>query len=106
MKMPGFTAEASVYKTSGNYDYIAMSCYNKRGREVMSQLMGGIFDSPRGGGTFGLGDWECINGCEAAYSACLDTCEGTLDNPKPSRNCLICDDIYRACLQACTPIIA
>jgi hypothetical protein len=70
MKTPGFSAEAALYETGGRYDSMAMRGCSKGGREVISQLMGGIFDRPRGGGTFDFGDWECINGCEAAYSAC------------------------------------
>jgi hypothetical protein len=60
-----------------------------------------------GGGSGGLsGYWECRNGCENAYSKCLDTCEGTPENPKPSINCLICDDVYQSCVQACSRNIA
>lgn len=60
-----------------------------------------------GGGSGGLSSyWECRNGCETAHSKCLDTCEGTWENPKPSRNCLICDDNYDSCVQACSRNIA
>jgi len=60
-----------------------------------------------GGGGGGLGDyWVCKDGCETVYSKCLDTCEGTVDNPKPSRNCLMCDDSYRRCLRVCSRNIA
>jgi hypothetical protein len=60
-----------------------------------------------GGASGGLGDyWACRNGCEIAYSKCLDTCEGTPENPKPSRNCLICDENYQRCLDACSRNIA
>jgi hypothetical protein len=59
------------------------------------------------GGSGGLsGYWECRNGCEVAHSRCLDTCEGTVEDPRPSRNCLICDDIYQSCVQACSRNIA
>lgn len=60
-----------------------------------------------GGGSGGLGSyWECMNGCDAAHSMCLDTCEGTWENPKPSRNCWICDDHYQRCVDACSRNIA
>jgi hypothetical protein len=60
-----------------------------------------------GGASGGLGDyWECRSGCETAHSKCLDTCEGTWENPKPSRNCLICDENYQRCLRACSRNIA
>jgi hypothetical protein len=60
-----------------------------------------------GGASGGLGDyWECRNGCETAHSKCLDNCEGTWENPKPSRNCLICDENYQRCLRACSRNIA
>lgn len=60
-----------------------------------------------GGGSGGLGDyWECKSGCETAYSKCLDTCEGTWENPKPSRHCLICDENYQRCLDRCSRNIA
>jgi hypothetical protein len=60
-----------------------------------------------GGASGGLGDyWICRSGCETAHSKCLDTCEGTWENPKPSRNCLICDENYQRCLRACSRNIA
>lgn len=60
-----------------------------------------------GEGSGGLGDyWECKSGCETAHSKCLDTCEGTPENPKPSRNCLICDATYRNCVRTCSRNIA
>ena len=62
-----------------------------------------------GGGASGggLGDyWACKSSCETAHSKCLDTCEGTWENPKPSRNCLICDENYQSCSRACSRNIA
>lgn len=60
-----------------------------------------------GGGSDGLGDyWVCKNDCETAHSKCLDTCEGTVENPKPSRNCLICDANNQRCLDRCSRNIA
>jgi len=106
MKIPGFTAEASLYETSQHYARVPIRGYNKGGREVRSQLQGGVFRPP-GGPVFGFGDyWTCKDGCETAHSACLDTCEGTWENRKPSRNCILCDDDYRACMQVCTRDIA
>ena len=49
---------------------------------------------------------HCRSGCETAHSKCLDTCEGTWENPKPSRNCLICDENYQRCSRACSRNIA
>jgi hypothetical protein len=61
-----------------------------------------------GGGTSGgLGSyWECVSGCESAHSICLDSCEGTWENPKPSGNCMMCDDNYQRCVDACSRNIA
>jgi hypothetical protein len=69
---------------------------------------GSMPSEPGGGGSGGgLGDyWVCTEGCETAHSKCLDTCEGTWENPKPSRNCLICDDNYQRCLRNCSRNIA
>lgn len=148
MTMPRFTADASLYETSGQYRtgedksvyaitpvlgalYPAMevieihgcppgwsdiggSCWPDPLTEPSgtgSGGGGGLPSEPGGGGTGGggggLGDyWVCKNDCETAYSKCLDTCEGTPENPKPSRNCLICDDSYRRCLRVCTRNIA
>jgi len=53
MKTPGFTAEASLYKIHGAYACSATNGYNKRAREVVSQLKGGVFHRPLGGGVFG-----------------------------------------------------
>jgi len=99
MNMPGFTAETSLYKTGGSYGRIEPRAYNVRVQKVISQLSAGGFPGSRGGGLFG--SWWCRLGCEMAYSVCLDGCEGTLDNPKPSGNCVICDQTHRACLQGC-----
>ncbi len=99
MNMPGFTAETSLYKTGGNYQRIEPRASNVGVQNVISQLAAGGFAAGGGSGLFG--SWWCRFGCEIAYSACLDGCEGTLDNPKPSMNCVICDQTHRACLQGC-----
>jgi hypothetical protein len=103
MNVPGFSAEASVYKMRRGYDYSATTCYNHRGREVVSELRGGAFHRFRGGGGFGtLEDyWICKQACEGAYSACLEGCEGA-----GSLHCVTCDEDYRACLDGCSRDIA
>jgi hypothetical protein len=99
MNMPGFTAEVSLYKTGGSYQRIEPRAYNVGAQNVISQLSAGGF--PGGGGSGLFGGWWCRFGCAFARSSCLDGCEGTLDNPKPSMNCVICDQTYRACVQGC-----
>ena len=108
MKMPGFSAEASLCKTSGHYHCMATRGSSEDPREVLSQLKGSVFHRPRLGGVFGTIEdyFTCKQGCETARSACLDTCEGTWENPKPSSNCTICDQDYSACLQGCSRDIA
>jgi hypothetical protein len=108
MKTPGFTAEASLNLPSGLYNSTLIRDYNKSQREIKAQLAGGFFSGSFGSGTFGTleDDWICIQGCESARSACLETCEGTWDNPKPSRNCIVCDEQYNACVQGCSRDIA
>ncbi len=102
MKTPGFTAEASLHKGSGYHHPLETRAYNDGGQNVMSQLSVGRFPGSHGVGVFsGIGDWLCRVLCELSYSACLDGCEGTLDNPKPSSNCTICDQQHTACLQGC-----
>jgi hypothetical protein len=102
MSTPGFTAEASLYKTSGRYQAVATQGYGNGDQSVISQLRIDPFGGARGAGSFSLfGGWFCRLLCEIAYSSCLDTCEGTLDNPKPSLNCVICDQEHNACLQGC-----
>jgi hypothetical protein len=106
--IPGFTAEASLYKTSGHYHCVVMSGYSEGRRGVISQLKGSVFHRPFGGGVFGTIEdyYACKQACESAYSACLDTCEGTVGSPIGSTHCIICDQNYQACLQGCTGDIA
>lgn len=102
MNIPGFTAQASLYKTSGGYTRAGTRSCGGRAQDVIAQLSAGGFPGSYGGEVFGFfGGLFCRLGCEIAYSVCLDGCEGTLDNPKPSLNCVICDQTYRACLQGC-----
>jgi hypothetical protein len=108
MKMPGFTADVSLGRAVGRYRHAAdRDAVAGRGA-IASQLGGRVFVGGFGGGVFGtLGDyWPCRDRCATALSACLDTCEGTWENPKPSRNCMLCDDDYRACMQGCLRDIA
>jgi len=107
MRMPGFSGGSSLYTSTHRYRRGATPDGVHRRYGVSAQLMGGGFHRPIGG-TFGtLEDyWTCKAGCEAAKSACLDTCEGTWENPKPSRNCWLCDDDYNACMRGCTRDIA
>jgi hypothetical protein len=148
MTMPRFTAEASLYRTRGQYRTgveintlsittsgpiyparemeeeihihscapgwtdIGGTCWPDPLTEPGGGGAGGGLPGSGGGGSGGGGSgglsgyWECRNGCEIAYSRCLDICEGTPENPKPSINCLICDDIYQSCVQACSRNIA
>jgi hypothetical protein len=99
MKTPGFSAEASLYKTRGHYHCMVMSGCSKGQRDVISQLKGSVF-RPRGGG--GLGTLEdyylCAQNCRAAHEACIDRCEGL--------RCLNCDGDLEACLRGCSGDIA
>jgi hypothetical protein len=108
MKIPGFTAEASVDKMRGGYGCSATNGRNRGGREVVSQLKGSVFHRPLAVGLFGTIEdyWTCKQGCETAYSACLETCEGTVGSPSGSSNCITCDENYRACLDGCSRDIA
>jgi len=108
MKTPGFTAEASFNLPSGFYNYTLIPALGKPQRELNAQLARGFFPGPFGSGTFGTleDDLICIQGCDSAHSACLETCEGTWDNPRPSKNCIVCDEQYNACIQGCSRDIA
>ena len=103
MKIPGFTAEASVYKMSGRYQSVVTRAFSNGEQKVISQLPIDPFPVSPGFGVFGgfFGSWLCRLACEVAYSACLEGCEGTPENPKGSTHCIICDENYRACLQGC-----
>jgi hypothetical protein len=103
MKMPGFNAEASVYKMRGGYHCVATDSYSKRGRGVVSQLKPGVFHRFTGSAVFGTIEdyWVCKQACESAYSACLENCESV-----GSIHCVTCDENYRACLDGCSRDIA
>ena len=74
----------------------------------MPQLRGSAFHRPRTSGTFGTIEdyYTCKQGCETARSSCLNTCEGTWENPRGSTNCTLCDQDYRACMAGCSRDIA
>jgi hypothetical protein len=105
VRIPGFTGTASLGATSQPYRRFAAGA--RTAGTVNAQLKGGGF-RPRLGGTFGtLEDyWACKSRCDTARSACLATCEGTWESPKASRNCILCDDDYRACIAGCSSDIA
>jgi len=108
VKLPGFAAEGALQATRGSYRSIMYTGSPVKVGALAAQLVGSRFGGRFGGGVFGtIGDyWVCRDRCATAHAACLDTCEGTWENPKASRNCLICDDQYRACLAGCSSDIA
>lgn len=102
MTMPQFTAEASLCQTSGHYQIIDARRHSGGKKRVIFQLSINRFNGTRSAGVLGdIGGWLCRFWCNSAYSVCLDSCEGTWDNPKPSLNCVICDEKHRDCLKAC-----
>jgi hypothetical protein len=103
VSMPGFTAEASLYRVSGRYQSVGMRDYSNGGQRVISQLSIDPFPVLDGFGLFGdLGSSLCRGFCYIVWTSCLEGCEGTPENPKGSTNCIICDQNYRACLQGCS----
>lgn len=107
MRMPGFSGERSLAATSRRYRRVVTAGYGGGFHDVSAQLKGGGFHRSGFGGLFTIGDyWTCKAGCETAKYACLETCEGTVDSPKASRNCTLCDDAYAACMQGCSRDIA
>jgi len=99
MNIPKSTADASLYKTTGRWQSANAQRYASGESRVVSQLSINPFPISTGAGLFG--GLFCRLRCEIAYSDCLDTCEGTLDNPKPSLNCVICDQQHDECLKGC-----
>jgi hypothetical protein len=97
MNMPTFTAEASLYQTKVRYRPAgARGCRHGK-QTIMPQL----FIDPFRIIVRQLGTAVCRVFCEAQYSGCLDTCEGTIDNPASSLNCVLCDQRHASCLQVC-----
>jgi hypothetical protein len=109
MRLPGFTADTSLYTTRGYRQQLGNRSATAGGREVVSQLTGRTFGGFGGGaGLSGFGDyyWACVNACDRALTECLNTCEGTWESPKGSTNCTLCDSAHERCLQGCTREIA
>ena len=106
--------EIHVHSCAPGWTDIGGTCWpNPLTESSSSGSPGGGMPGSGGGGSGGgasgggLGDyWACKSSCETAHSKCLDTCEGTPENPKPSRNCLICDENYQSCSRACSRNIA
>jgi hypothetical protein len=97
MSMPAFTAEASLYQTKVRYGPAgARGCRHGK-QTIMPQL----FIDPFRIIVRQVGTAVCRVFCEAQYSGCLDTCEGTIDNPASSLNCVLCDQRHASCLQVC-----
>jgi hypothetical protein len=107
MTIPGFTAEASLGATGEQHARRARRA-GRDGPAVRPQLRGGGFNRARlGGGLNTIDDYyTCKSACYSAWSSCLATCEGTVDSPKASRNCMLCDDAYNACMAGCIRDIA
>jgi hypothetical protein len=103
MSMPGFTADASLYKTKGRWATVQdRSLRAASSQAVRPQLGIDPFRSSASLGLFGgWGSWLCRLWCDVAWRSCLDTCEGTWENPKPSLNCVICDQQHTGCLKGC-----
>jgi hypothetical protein len=53
--LPGFTADTSLYKTSGRYHSVANRAYGNGEQVVISQMRSGGF----GGSGGGLSEWQC-----------------------------------------------
>jgi hypothetical protein len=66
MNMPGFTADTSLYKTSGRYQSVANQGYSSGEQSVISQI--------RGGGGIGVGGFGGLNAWGCWDSWCC-TCE-------------------------------
>lgn len=106
MTMPGFTADAAAgWMRPGGRGRAARGA--RGGNGASAQLKGGSFGGRSGGRLGTLGDyWTCKDRCYRAWSVCVDSCEGTWESPKPSRNCVLCDQDYLACVWNCKGDIA
>jgi hypothetical protein len=102
VKIAGFTAEASLEKTSGRYQYVATRAYCNGEQKVIPQLPIDPFPVSNGIGAFGdFGNGLCRGVCDVLWALCLEDCEGTPENPKVSTNSVICDQNHQACLKIC-----
>lgn len=94
MNMPGFTADASIYKTRGRYQSVATQRYSSGEQRVVSQIRaGGGF---RGFGGQKLGFW-CELGCAGPASLCIAAGVAT-GNPLAVAACIAAEI---ACLARC-----
>lgn len=78
IKIPGFTAETSLYKTSGRYQSVAARVDGGGEQGVISQIRTGGFDAVGGLGTTAVG-FKCDSGscrCDGT-SDCVDLLFGT-----------------------------
>jgi hypothetical protein len=96
MNIPRFTAEASLYQTNVRYRPAGARGCRHGAQTIIPQLFIDPFRIVRA-----IGSGLCRIACQADYAGCLDTCEGTVDNPKPSLNCVLCDQRHASCLQIC-----
>lgn len=93
MNIPGFSAQACL---DGTRAHARKSAFGDSDQQVTAQLFIDPFRIVRQ-----FGSDVCRTVCDVIYSGCLDSCEGTIDNPKPSRNCIICDERHASCRQIC-----
>ena len=89
MNMPGFTAETSLYKTSGRYQSVATQSYSRGEQRVISQLLLPYYAIPCGV-------------CSAAYRACEEDCDYYTDLDQQLRCLKKCTDRYLVCSDGCT----
>ena len=90
MNMPGFTAEASLYKRSGRYQSVATQSFSSGEQRVISQM--------RAGG--GLGGFWCEAWCDAKFAACCLLCPET--GPAAGACAALCyTEVLEPCLQRC-----
>jgi hypothetical protein len=94
MNMPGFTAETSLYETSGHYQSVTTQSYSSGGQGVISQLR--VLPPLRGGGG---GFWGCGTLCDIAYGACLLACAAT--GPAALACVATCTFLYDHCSDGC-----
>jgi hypothetical protein len=83
MHLPGFTAEASLYKTKRQYQQLPQPAGLNGGRGILPALPVPV-DEPGGGGGEQYGCGPCINGWQqctwpnASYSQACTSCEDCL----------------------------
>lgn len=89
MTMPGFTADTSLYKTSGQYQSVTPCVDSRRGQRVISQIRVGA------GGVGGIGgvrlDYNLV--CTLICAVCDSFCH----NPATQEQCNDCNVACEAC---------